>query len=545
MKRSAFPLVLFLVAAFPFLVCAQTDRQQPEYVYKSQTRIVVFDIVATDAKGKIVSDLKPDEVQIFEDKKEQRKGNFSFHEPDKAGVHPDVDFHLPPDVFTNEPQYKGNSSFNIILFDALNTSFSGLAYAHDELIRYLDKNPPAEPTAIFALGDKLWMLHDFTTDYPALKEVMRKFKGRGTQLVVNSPDSAKTYKREATFSIIPVNHQAVTMDALRSLSRIMAAYPGRKNLIWLSEGFPMGVNPESIAGKGPLMLSDNLREIEATADAMMEAQIAIYPIDVAGLRGDAFGPMLSRFQVHSVMKQMAEKTGGKVFLNNNDVDHGIRSSIDDGSSYYTTSYYPENRKWDGKFRRIELKTTRPGIKLRYRQGYYATDMAVATAAPSKVALQQASIEFAQALDPNLPVSTGVLFKAQVTPPAENKKLTVNFALDPRQVRFTAANDGLEHAEVSCIAWAFPVKGKPVGSRGGTVKVAVDDATYKKIMASALPCKQSLELDPGNYMLRLGVIDQTTQRIGALTAWVTVPGNEPEAESKTETETQPVKSPQMP
>jgi len=42
------------------------------------------------------------------------------------------------------------------------------------------------------------------------------------------------------------------------------------------------------------------------------------------------------------------------------------------------------------------------------------------------------------------------------------------------------------------------------------------------MQSALPCTQSVDLVPGNYMLRLGVIDQLSKRIGALTAWVTVP-----------------------
>jgi hypothetical protein len=97
--------------------------------------------------------------------------------------------------------------------------------------------------------------------------------------------------------------------------------------------------------------------------------------------------------------------------------------------------------------------------------------------------------------------------------------------------FTRADDGLQHAEVSCIAWAFPVNGKPVGSGGGTVKAAVDAATFSKLMQSAMPCNQSLELQPGNYMLRLGVIDQVTKRIGALTAWVTVPGQEPEPAAK--------------
>jgi hypothetical protein len=235
--------------------------------------------------------------------------------------------------------------------------------------------------------------------------------------------------------------------------------------------------------------------------------------------------MLSRFSAQSSLQEMAERTGGKAFMNRNDLDVGIRTSIDDGSSYYTTSYHPANKTWDGQMRKIEVKTTRPGVKLRYRQGYYAVDPSAHPA--TKHEIKETSIDFAQALDPDLPVSTGLIFQAQVVPPSEttNNKVVINFALDPHLISFSRTDDGLEHAEVSCIAWAFPVKGKPIGSGGGTVKAAVDAPTFSKLMQSTMPCRQALDLQPGNYMLRLGVIDQATKQIGALTAWVTVPGQE--------------------
>jgi len=52
---------------------------------------------------------------------------------------------------------------------------------------------------------------------------------------------------------------------------------------------------------------------------------------------------------------------------------------------------------------------------------------------------------------------------------------------------------------------------------------VDQTTLEKIMHAAFPCRQTLSLTPGNYMLRLGVIDQLSKHIGALTAWITIPG----------------------
>lgn len=500
---------------------SKDEQKSPEYVYRTTTRLVILDIVATDSKGNIVSDLKPEEIEILDNGKEQRKVDFSFIHPNAEKAATQVQMHLPPDVYTNARQYQDNSSYNIILFDVLNSSFTSMAYAHDEIMKYLDNTPPNQPTAIYALGNKLWLLHDFTTDHQALKEVIRKFKGQGSQMVTG--EDAEGHKRKSTFQTAGADHVWTTLDAFKAIARIMGVYKGRKNLIWVSESFVVDTMPDIQTARGPLFMTEYSRQVEEMSDALMEAQIAIYPIDPAGLTGEAFRPILSNFSSHSSLREMAAKTGGKAFMNRNDLDVGIRDSIDDGSSYYTTSYHPTNKTWDGKLRKIEVKSTRPGVTLRYREGYYAVDPSILPGNQKQA--KQTSMDFAEALDPDMPPSTGVLFQAQVVPPSEKtqNKVLVNFALDPHMITFQKQPDGKQHAEVSCVAWAFPVKGKPLGSGGGTVKANVDDATLNKIMQSAFPCRQSLTLEPGNYELTLGVIDQLTRKMGTLTAWVTVPG----------------------
>src|SRR5258708_28818495 len=190
-----------------------------------------------------------------------------------------------------------------------------------------------------------------------------------------------------------------TLDAFRSLARIMSAYKGRKNLIWISESFVVDTMPDMNPRQGPLMMSEYSRELEMMSDALMQAQIAIYAIDPAGLSGDAFRPMLNRFGQQSSLREMAERTGGKTFTNRNDLDIGIRNSIDDSSSYYTTSYKPANKNWDGKLRKIEIKTTRPGVILPYRKGYYA--LAPSILPRPKRESTQTSLGRAHALDPDL------------------------------------------------------------------------------------------------------------------------------------------------
>src|SRR5436305_7503719 len=229
-QRCAHSFVaIFLVVASCGLY-SQTEQPQdsrpadpqkpPEYVFRTTTRLVILDLVATDAKGSTVSDLKPEEVQIFENGKEQTKRDFSFLHPDPQQAAQQVNLHLPSDVYTNVRQYKGNSSYNIILLDVLNTSFPSLAYAHDQLLKYLDTTPPSQPTAIFALGNKLWLLHDFTTDHEALKESIRKFKGQGSQLVTTSPDDEK-YKHKSTFGTMGGDRVCATVDASRAMARVI------------------------------------------------------------------------------------------------------------------------------------------------------------------------------------------------------------------------------------------------------------------------------------------------------------------------------------
>jgi hypothetical protein len=134
------------------------------------------------------------------------------------------------------------------------------------------------------------------------------------------------------------------------------------------------------------------------------------------------------------MNQLADMTGGKAFYNRNDLGQGIVRSMNDGSTYYILGYYPLNKKWNGKFRTITVKASRPDITLRYRTGYLATD---ATTYQKQAASQRAQ-DFGQALSLDFPVSTALLFQAGILPPSSVKKhgkVAVNFLVDAHQIGF--------------------------------------------------------------------------------------------------------------
>jgi VWFA-related protein len=338
-----------------------------------------------------------------------------------------------------------------------------------------------------------------------------------------------------------------TLNALNSIARALAGYPGRKNLIWISEGFPLSIDPNMELSGDIFSGTRNYgAQVAQTADALIDAQIAIYPIDARGLEAsavfdasstgnDKFGRSMARNPsrigtalrnesaglqaTHATMDNMAERTGGKAFYNRNDIDGAIRHSIQDGSTYYTLAYYPQNKDWNGKFRKIEIKVNRSGVQLRHRLGYYAVNPQIFADKNQK---QQATA-FGQALSPDFPVSTGLLFRAGVLQPSDQtqNKVLVNFGIDPHAISFERQADGLQHATLDCVVRAYSGKGKLIKTESSTINAALKTETFTKIMQSTFPCRQFVDLPAGNYFLRLGVRDTRTGLIGTANAKITV------------------------
>jgi VWFA-related protein len=500
----------FLLLTLPLIMCSQTAQNPPrpdksDSVLRATTRLVVVDVVAIDDKGNPVTDLKAEDFTVLEDGKPQTVRDFSFQTPKTAVPAP---IKLAPGVVTNAPQFGDSSCLNVILLDAINTDFSNRAYAQDLLIKYLESTPTIQPTAVFALENRLKLLHDFTTDTKALRDVVANFKPEGPKHIPTVDAAASPFGRRGTFQPTASGRDA-TFNAMTFLAKALSGYPGRKNLIWLSEGFPINLFPDAAMDGQNVVIEDYSAIAEKIADDLMNAQVALYPIDAAGVS------LNDRFPARTAMLSMSERTGGKTFYNRNDLDMGIRTSIDDGSTYYTLDYYPQNKTWDDKFRRIEIKVTRPGIHLRHREGYFAQ---APTKEPNPVAK-----EFTQAMLLDAPPSTGVIFQAFAAAPSQktgNKSL-VNFGIDAHTLAFQRGTDDLEHVKLTCSVWAYPAKGEAIRVDNDTSADLKED-DYQKAMHSYFPCKCTMDLKPGHYTLRVGVLDRTTNLIGTTTTQITVP-----------------------
>ncbi|HEY4678491.1 MAG TPA: VWA domain-containing protein [Candidatus Angelobacter sp.] len=530
-------LALSLLGLIFLTAVSQTNTANPQDVVHSDqtlrtnTRLVVVDVVATDSKGQPVTDLKASDLTLLEDGKPQKISGFNFEHPGGA---PSAQAQLPPSVVTNAPKFQSNS-LNVILFDAVNGDFAEHAYARDQLLKFLNSAELGRPVAIFALQTQLKLLHDFTTDNKALSAAVAKYRPPATTINSESIES-----RASAFTTRGDYHTSergieTTLNQLNALAKVLAGYPGRKNLIWLSESFPLVLFPESMnqlnmdgqslknAGN-PQSSAQNLQTnapfkdyavlVKKVSDSLMAAQVAVYPVDAGAVGKD------DHLASQHTMDNMAESTGGKSFKNSNDLVLGLRTGIEDGSTYYTLTYYPDNKNWDGQFRRIQVKSNRGNMSLRYREGYYAVD-------PVKINKEDSDAvaeNFSRSLELDAPAATQILFQAQVQPPSEkNKKVVVTFHIDPGTLAFEQKDGGNQFARLSCTVWAYGKdKDKPTMS-SGTLNANLNAKDYQQMMQQRfLPCDRQLELKPGTYALRMGVLDRATNKMGTASAQVVVP-----------------------
>ena len=570
--RSVVPTLILAAAFIPFLSAQQPTSggdTQPQPSLKVSTRIVLVDVVATNGKNEPLTDLTAGDFTVFENGKPQPVSNFSLQQPaaqgsasnESPGAAPAPA--LLPNVFSNVPHYKAASVWNVLLLDYMNSQVISQADLRQQLAKILGKLPD-EPLAVYLLTDKLRLIQDFSTDRAALKQMILALKNNISPNLDNAKGGHEMERYPAGFlgSLPPANREAVirmeaqstsnrnnlrldaTVAALTRIVANVAALPGRKNLIWVSQSFPFSIDPGSVVTGYDSTTGRQFRvRVPAAANALLDSQVAIYPIDPSGVhapdffdpaaRTDALGEKETNIGpnntesklrtadgvTHASVNELAERTGGRAFYNLNDVGGAIAESMRDGGTYYTLAYYPADKKWDGKFRRITVKVKRGGVKLRYRSGYFALDPAVAVGQSNP----EQDAMFRQAMEIDAPISTSLLFSSKVILPSPPQNAVLfNFLVQPGAFSTEEQSDGSQRISVECAVQAFTEKGEPVGGAGNTMAGVLKPEAYERVSRDGFPCRQTLELHPGKYLLRLGVRDNLNGRIGTVDASVNVP-----------------------
>ena len=343
----------------------------------------------------------------------------------------------------------------------------------------------------------------------------------------------------------------VTLGAMRSLARILGGMPGRKEIIWLTAAFPFELIPQNRDVSEAELLADlpnvkqkgvdtlaagsmaensresHVQEIRDVASQMANAQIAVYPVDVRGLasgmefeKEDASSQMGATMASRAVvrmddmtasqetMREMATETGGKAYVNQNEIKEGVALALADNAAAYTIGYYPEDKKWDGNYRAIKVKVDRDA-EVRSRRGYFAID-------PTQVKDKKSEQGVVEALHDAAP-DTQVSFSAQVKP-GDKGKVNVMFLVDPNTISADDASGGSKKINFVLYAAVLSPEGKILENRSLKVDQTFDAATYQKIMQQGgMLVPMDIDAQAGKNKLQLVVQDQKTGLVGSINA----------------------------
>ncbi|HTD97056.1 MAG TPA: VWA domain-containing protein [Edaphobacter sp.] len=409
------------------------------YTIRQSSRLVILDVVVTDAKGNIVDNLKRDDFNVTEAKESQTILNF---EP--AGAHP-----LNPQLIINSTadldRLAPRAPVNIILLDEFNTRFEDMAFARYSLKKFLQKQPEKlnTPTMLIAVDlQHFTVLRDYTQDKQAiLSSLDHHFASNPWQLHQSAwlPDRFST-----------------AFGTLMRVAQATIGHQGHKNMVWIGRGFP-SLNFANLPVDSASRVDNAVQEC---VNMLRDARVTLYSVDPAGVLVDpgVYGPdaaFSDPFGGNYQFNRLAKATGGRALYGRNDVDAEIGTSVRDGSSFYTLTYRPSNTSLDPrKFRKIQVTLSPPGLTATTREGYYVQ------LPPARVNPQNPSrrlqFELYSAGNTTM-VYDGVPITLDPSP-TDPDSFTVH--VDARGLAWTYATDTQpRHADVVITATTFDRKGK--------------------------------------------------------------------------------------
>jgi len=472
-KRSVF--VAFFVAALStapvWAQSATPDPNAPTSYMVVNSHAVLVDVVVTDKDGTPVTGLKKDAFSVTEQGKPQPVSIFEEHKGPSAP--PAGMPSLPPNVFSNFSPVGQPAAVNILLLDSLNTPAEDQTFARKQAMNFLKTLKPGNRMAIFTMSGGLRYVQGFTDDPTLLLAALANKKNNTVEApafmasaqeadaqsqltttmasVANiavdptggvhigyfaNPASTAAienfFQVEATAQASEREYQ--TLHNLQQLATFLAAFPGRKNLIWFSESFPVNL----FGSTDPRFEGD----VKKTINLLTAARVAVFPVDARGLKTVSFyeagsqqasiggnglpgtmsgststhnnnpthdptldtsavdaastrttdpmqeGPQSSlnaagsptiaeaseRNSDQATMQMLAEQTGGKAFINTNGLQQVISNVVTQSSDFYTVSYAPTNSKMDDTYRKVDVKVAGGRYNLSFRHGYYARNL---------------------------------------------------------------------------------------------------------------------------------------------------------------------------
>ena len=535
----------------------QVKAKKEAEVVRISVTLVQIDAVVTDQRGKVVTDLKPADFELFEDNRRQQITNFSYVTAQPASGEATA----PPPTRTNPNAPPGPPVAPIrlrpdqvrrtiaLVVDDLAMSFESIAQVRESLKKFVDQQmQPGDLVAIVRTGAGIGALQQFTADkrllYAAIARVrfnplaggqIGAFAPITTPPFAHSPGFGAAQMRASVEGMARAREETFaigTLGALNLILRGLRDLPGRKSIVFLSDGFRLS--------RSGSIVPEKIRRI---VDLANRASVVVYTIDARGLQTTGLtaadntsflttaevNQQVANRREHLVATQeglnvLATQTGGFFVRNTNDISDGISRVLDDQRGYYLLGYIPEQatfKRVQGQraFHRISVKVKPTRLRVRSRTGFYG--VSDEETRPADTPSQQLATALTS------PFTSGDIH-LKLTSLFGHEPKTGSFMrsilhIDARDVSFSEEQDGLRKGVIEIIAFTFDSNGEIVGREARGYNLSVRSDGFQKLLdhgfiyALNVPIKK-----PGGYQLRVAVRDARAERVGSASQFIDVP-----------------------
>ena len=560
-------IILFLAAvllAAPSLTQQSPPNSTP--TFKAQADLVLVPVVIT-RDGKHVPGLKAGDFTVLEDGAKQ---SLASVEEVSAAAKPVVWQKSLPGIFTNAvPVEQQPARVAVFVLDLLNTSSIKQGYARESLLKFLAAVPEShDPMMLATFTDSgLKVLHNFTSDPEVLMAAVARVRAKvgvverneagqmreqATQ-VANSIGAARKLNPAEVDALLEtidgmganylqkrdIDRTQLTLELMQQLARALAGVPGRKSLIWATEGITFAVGtemPNTFGGIGKRAHREGVgwavgeanQVFDTTWQILSDANIAVYPIGLWELINPGFRPASSDTPATGdgplagalmsmgwgtkaqAMNGFNDKTGGRYCPLQGNLEDCFRRAVDDSGHYYLLSFYA-SAKGKGGWHKLAVKVGTPGAQVRARTGYYHHT----TDEPA----DQRKLEIAQALVSPLDATGIPIAMYWVGPPlrepARPVRLSFEIHLDPRTITFDG--EQRNHFHLSLTAAARNGTGELAGVLAKSIEGNPQPDHLSKLQETGLLYRDTLEVPWGETEVRFVVRDEISGRIGSVTA----------------------------
>ncbi len=528
---------------------------QPAYKFEATSQLVIVNVTAKDRDGRPIENLKASDFTVTEDGKPQQIKVFEYQRLEEAPLGPAqrvlstrppaepaessapvVQPAVRPVIAPAKPgeiRYK-DSRLMVLYFDFQGMPPDDQLRAQSGALKFIDTQMTAADTvAVMSYAGDLKVLHDFTTDRDELVKVIKSLVvGEASEMANTVSDEsaedtgAAFTADDSEFNIFNTDRQ---LTALENAVKMLSSLPEKKALVY----FASGITRNGI---------DNDAQLRATINAALRSNVSIYTADARGLvatapagnasRGSGGGAgnrgnfsggagraMAGNLQgSQDTLFALATDTGGKAFLDSNDLSMGVVQAQRDIASYYILGYYTPNLANDGKYRRIKVQIANNlNARLDYRTGYFASkEFKQFNSSDRERQLEEALMLGDPVTDLTLALETDYF---RMT--ADRYYVPVTVKLPGSDLEL-AKRGGSETARLDFIGQVRDSKNRLAATVRDFITVKLKSDSAAELARKTVAYDAGFTLQPGTYTLKFLARENQTGKMGTFEAKFVVP-----------------------